>query len=61
MFIPKNRVWVLIDAIDSAKAAIQFGKGDEELLNQIRDRAYLCQHGDANFLEVELCYANKPE
>ena len=32
-----------------------------EIIRQIYDRAALCQQGDANFLEVDVCYANKPK
>ena len=34
---------------------------EREIINQMHDRASLCQHGDGNFLEVEVCYAHKPE
>jgi len=34
---------------------------DLEMIRQIVDRASLCQHGDAPWLEIEVCYAHKPK
>lgn len=61
MFISKSQMYVVIRAIDTA---IQYGNltiEEKELLYQIHDRASLCQHGDAPWLEIEVCYAHKPE
>ena len=61
MFIPKSKVTVLVDAISTAKENALFTAEETELLDQICDRALLCFHGDAPFLEIEVCYANKPK
>lgn len=61
MFIPKSRMNVVLDAITVAKENANWSAEDIEILNQIHDRAALCQHGDANFLEIEVFYGHKPE
>jgi hypothetical protein len=63
MYIPKNKMSLLLEFI-SAGIDSPFGHSmdddEHELINQIRDRAALCQHGDAPFLEVEVCYSENP-
>ena len=62
MFIPKSKMPLLIKELDLLLSIDEDRPEDaEELIKQIRDRAALCQHGDAPFLEIEVCYANKPE
>jgi hypothetical protein len=64
MFIPKSKM-SLIGAVLEAAIDSPLGHGldedEHELINQIRDKVALCQNGDANWLEVEVCYANKPK
>ena len=53
---------VIVGAIDTALA--QKGlwqERDIELLNLIADKAALVSNGDANFLEIETCYATDPK
>lgn len=61
MYIPKNRMHVLVHAIDQALEQPGWRKRDIELLNQIADKAALVSNGDANFLEIETCYAHNPK
>ena len=61
MFIPKSRMHIVLNAITIAKKNANWNREEEEILNQIHDRASLCQHGDANFLEIEVYYGHKPE
>ena len=52
---------VVIHALDTGIQYGGFTAEEKDLLNRIMDRANLCRHGDAPWLEVEVCYANKPE
>jgi len=63
MFIPKNKMMVLIGIIDAGMQTIGnvLTDDEKELINQIADKAALVHNGDANFLEVEVCYANNPK
>lgn len=61
MFIPKGKMHILTDAIAVAINNENWTDEEIELLHQVSDRASLCQDGDAPWLEVEVCYANKPE
>ena len=63
MFIPKSMMPKIVAMITeyTDKYSAVLSHEDKELLAQMHDRAALCQHGDANFLEVEVCYAHKPE
>ena len=61
MFIPKRDMKVVIHALDTGIQYGGFTAEEKDLLNRIMDRANLCRHGDAPWLEVEVCYANKPE
>ena len=67
MLIPKSKMPALLLMIDfyldiyKDSPTLLVTEEDLEMFKQIRDRAALCQHGDGNFLEVEVCYANKPE
>jgi hypothetical protein len=60
MFIPKNRMHVIVHAIDEALKSEGWQDRDRELLNQIADKAALVSNGDANFLEIDTCYAHNP-
>ena len=64
MFIPKSRM-SLIEAMLEAAVDSPLGHGldedEHELINQIRDTVALCRNGDAPWLRIEVCYANKPE
>ena len=60
MFIPKSKMNTILDAIAVALANENWETEEMELLAQIADRASLCQHGDANFLEIEVFYGNTP-
>ncbi len=63
MLIPKSKM-PLIDAMLDAALDSPLGhslEDDEyEIINQIRKHVSLCQDGDAPFLEIEVCYADKP-
>lgn len=63
MFIPKSRMPFITDMLDDYLdgRGHELSPEDIELVHQIRDRASLCQHGDAPFLEIEVCYANEPK
>ena len=61
MFIPKSKMKILIHAIDTSIQYGGFTAEEKDLLNQVVDRAALCANGDAPWLEIEVCYANKPE
>lgn len=64
MFIPKSKMPLLnacIEAIFDSPLGHGLDEEDIEIISQISDKISLCQHGDANFLEVEVCYANKPK
>ena len=62
MFIPKSKMPILIGELDLLLSLDEDRPPEvEEMIKQIRDRAALCQHGDGNFLEIEVCYAHKPE
>lgn len=64
MFIPKSKMSLIeafIDAGLESPLGHSLDDDDIEIIHQIRDRASLCKNGDANFLEVEVCYAHKPE
>jgi len=64
MFIPKSKMSLVIELLNAGLDS-PFGHSldhdEREIINQMHDRASLCQDGDANFLEVEVCYAHKPE
>jgi hypothetical protein len=64
MFIPKSKMPLLsacIEAIFDSPLGHSLDEDDIEIIGQISDKISLCQHGDANFLEVDVCYANKPK
>jgi len=64
MFIPKSKMPLLsaaIEAIFDSPLGHSLDEDDAEIINQLWDKVNLCQHGDAPFLEVEVCYSNKPE
>jgi len=64
MFIPKSKMPLLsacIEAIFDSPLGHSLDSDDAEIINQIWDKVSLCQNGDAPFLEIEVCYANKPE
>lgn len=71
MMIPKSKMPMLLKSlqfvIDVAEEKydppidFELTKEDLELVKQIHDRAALCLHGDAPFLEIEVCYANNPK
>ena len=68
MFIPKNKMPMLVKVIDLAleideydpPVDFEISEEDKEILRNIHDRITLCQHGDAPFLEIEVCYSNNP-
>ena len=66
MFIPKSKMPALLEMLSFYLDVYRDGptilvkEEDLEMIRQIHDKASLCQHGDANFLQVEVCYANKP-
>ena len=62
MFIPKNKMSLLDAFIDAGlESPLGVGLDEEELqiIYQIQDQVNLCRQGDGNFLQVEVCYANK--
>ncbi len=60
MFIPKNKMPMLVDELDLLLSLEEDRSPEmEELIKQIRDRAVLCLHGDANFLEIDVFYGYK--
>ena len=62
MFIPKSKMPLLIKELDLLLSLDEDRPPEvEEMIKQIRDRAALCQHGDANFLEIEVYYGHKPK
>ena len=63
MFIPKSRMPFITEMLDDFLdgRGHELSPDDIELVNRIKDRASLCQYGDAPWLEIEVCYANKPE
>ena len=63
MFIPKRDMKVVIAVLDAGLKTIGgvLTPEEREVINRIADRAALCANGDAPWLEVEVCYANKPE
>ena len=62
MMIPKSKMPELIEELDLLLALDEDRPPErEEMIKQIRDRASLCQHGDANFLEIEVFYGHKPQ
>ena len=61
MFIPKSKMPKLLSVLgfvlDEHPEPDEFFDAETlEMVKQIHDRASLCQHGDANFLEVEVYY-----
>jgi len=63
MFIPKSKMPFLsacIEAIYDSPLGHGFDEEDVELIAQLSDKISLCQHGDAPFLEIDVCYANNP-
>ena len=66
MFIPKIKMPDFIKTVEFILAASDGSQGspidlklseeEKEMWRQIHDRATLCMHGDANFLEVEVFY-----
>ena len=63
MFIPKSRMMVITAAIQLALDDPWAGcltDEERETLNQVMDKAALVHNGDANFLEMEVCYAHTP-
>jgi len=66
MFIPKSKMPALLLMLNFYLDVYRDGpttlvkEEDLEMFRQIHDRAALCQHGDAPFLEVEVCYSNNP-
>lgn len=64
MFIPKSKMPMLVKAIDLAleidkydpPVDFEISEEDKEILRNIRDRVTLCQHGDGNFLWIEVYY-----
>ena len=62
MFIPKSMMPKIVAMITEYSKAYSkvLSDEDKELLNQMADRAALCMHGDAPFLEVEVCYSENP-
>jgi len=63
MFIPKDDMKVLISVLDAGLHTIGsvLTSREKEVIHQIADRAALCANGDAPWLEIEICYANKPD
>lgn len=64
MFIPKSKMPFLsacIEAIYDSPLGHGLDEEDAEIINQIWDKVNLCLNGDAPFLEIEVCYANKPK
>ena len=64
MFIPKSKMSLIMELL-SAGLDSPFGHslddGERETINQLHDKASLCQHGDAPFLEIDVCYSNNPQ
>ncbi|KPK10638.1 MAG: hypothetical protein AMJ56_07660 [Anaerolineae bacterium SG8_19] len=66
MLIPKSKMPSVVKAfdfiIDAAEGRFDppvetnLERDEIEMVKQMRDRAALCQHGDANFLEIEVVY-----
>jgi len=61
MFVQKRDMKIIIHALDTGIQYGGFTQEEKELLYQISDKAALCANGDAPWLEIEVCYANKPE
>ena len=63
MFISKGKMPIIIEMIEDYLdgRGHELSAEDTELINQIHDKAALCQHGDAPWLEIEVCYAHKPK
>lgn len=63
MYIPKSKMPFLsacIEAIYDSPLGHGFDEKDVEIISQISDLVSLCQHGDAPFLEIEVCYSSNP-
>ena len=67
MLIPKNQMPAFITMLDFYLDVYKDGptilvkEEDLEMIRRVHDRAALCLHGDANFLEIEVFYGFKPK